>query len=680
MAAYPTSRPLLSDSGYAGYTNVPTATLTPLGQMQLSVSDVIPFSEATDTQESDNYAFSLGLFSRLEIGGRLLSGGARGFSANTDTRRFDGSAVRDLSTNLKLKIWSRPNQPTVSLGLRDASGTGRFAASYVVATHRWRFLEATLGHGSQTLDGVFYGVRADLGRYFSVAFDEDTHQRTLLTELSTGDVWRGARVFLRYRALASGRNADQGFGIGATFDLGQTRRWQRLGYTAPTAILDPVNVVSGLEQRGQWAQSRSHRANAGICSQPALAETATALGLELVAVSISDQGKTVAMSMDGRRYHQSAVDAAGVALGVIAVHCPESQKAVVQVARDGLPQFWVSAPVQSLREGLFIASGPSPEFEFALGRHADAPDVPWRKQAVADVMLAPALRYGLATEVGVLDYSLGAETTLRVPLWKGAVAFYEGVDEFASSDDFADRRGDFRSFRLPSTWFNRGIYQTLPLSRWGALRAYYGRTQMFGFDSDLVSAELLLQPLQGSGLQLETRYFEAERRSDSLRAQEAMPEEVDSWTGTARYVWGAADAMLDLTWGRYQADDEGGQVRLTRFFGDTSLELSYVRDRQKDNEALRLGVGIPFGPRRMVAMGPVAIGARPNWSTTVQTTINARQNVIKPDLIRETILDESLSGRYFDRARLTRGYVQSSWPRMRDTFLVYAQKLLVGKQ
>ncbi len=660
----------LSDQGYSGYTNTPSAYVTPEGQLSLLWSDAIPSADTRDYQlydQADNYLVSVGLFPRLEFSGRLTNSGQKGFGANSNTFTAEADGERDLSTNAKLSLWAPRSGPNVAVGLQDASGNGHFTASYGVVSHRLAGWEGSVGYSTGRMDGLFYGVRRNIGRFASISYDDDTVQRVASLDLQSGNLIPGLTLVGRYRFFNQGVNAEPGISLGAVLELDSSKRWRGIGVSEREFSVNRAQSqsrISRLALRGE---------NDGC--EAALQREAEKAGLERVSIQQTDEvGKRrFFLATDARRYPYSPADAPGVAMGLVVSVCqpaPDTE-VTVQIADDGAPKFWVQARAEEVGAYYNDAAPVPPQLAFGLGAHPEYEGLGRRAGAEVDVQLGPELRYTVATELGVLDYSAGIRTRVSVPLWWGASFDAMGIDTVGKTDDF-ERGEAFSRSALKSEWVSRSLQQTVPLWGYGVVRAHFGRNAIFDRDRDMRIGELVLFPLPQTGLQLETRYSEYKLRPREIDQLYQPPEdEYTAWTGSVRYMFGSSGTLLDLTWGRHHYGDEGARLRLERFFGDTGIAMLYIRDRESENEALSVQVSIPFGMRRTYDLGQVAVGSNPAWFTGLTTIINAEANFLRPNLLREVLPTDTLGRQYLNRYRLSRTYLQASWPRMRNAFESY---------
>ncbi len=657
----------LSDQGYTGYVNTPSAFVTPEGRLSFLWTDAVPSADTRDYllyDQADNYLLSMGMFPRLEFSARLTNSGENGFGANANAFTSPAEGQRDLSTNAKLNIWSSQSGLGAALGLQDASGNGHFTSTYGVLSYRYQQWEGSIGYATGRMDGIFYGLSRQLGRFVRVSVDDDTVQRVGAIDLHSANLLPGFTLVGRYRVFNSGPNAEPGFSAGFEAELGRGKQWRAAGRAAVLADKEQNRRrlrLARLSQRGDEQGCR-----------PALYREAKKAGLERVRLTVmeTDAGSRMVFAFDARRYAHSPADAPGVALGLISSICSPAAdtEIVIQVADDGAPKFWVAAAAQEVQAYYAGAGQAAPPLTFGLGAHFAHSGLGARSLPEIDVQLGPELRYTVATEVGVLDYSAGVRTRVSTPLWWGASFDAVGIDSAGKTDDF--NRGEvFANSSLKSGWVSRSLVQTVPLWGYGALRGHYGRSSIFDRDRDVTIGELVLYPIPQSGLQLETRYSSYELRPRAVDQLYQPPEgKYSAWTGSVRYMFGSSGTLIDLTWGRYHYGDEGAHLRLERFFGDTGIAMLYLRDRDVENEALSVQVSIPFGGRQSAALGPVTVGSNPGWVTGLTTIINAESNFLRPNLLREVLPTDTLGRQYLSRNRLSRSYLQASWPRMRNAF------------
>lgn len=675
----------IADGGYTGFSQAPSAFVAPEGEFRFVFSDAIPAEFSADIESAESYAFTVGVLPRTEVGWRLISAGTDGYSNHVDTREFDGLGIRDISVNAKVQtLLQRGWIPSVAIGSQDVSGTGEFSANYVVGGYRWSGVELSIGMGSGRLSGVFWGARVPIGRYSNLFWDDDGAQQTVALEMNTANTFRRFELFSRYRVIAKGSNADTGLVAGFAYHLGKVQKQ----YTGR-----PASMVAGRYDaiRARKISDALAAVNTNLGCEGGLKKALEKLGLERVKTSSANSSAELWVTVDQRRFTNSSVDAAGLGLLAGAHLCAAKEIIGVQFLSQGMPVYWLSARSDDLLAAFATPTASPPTLAFGVGKNTNAAGAGEREHFVlADVLFSPSVGYALATEVGALDYSLALQTTVEIPLWRGAALSAVGIDDVAHSDDYKEPDGAFYRFRRRSNWLSRSIQQTIALSSYGFARFEWGRSNLFSYqgvtqDRDLFVSEAVVTPLADASLKIRTRYTLYKRRGPSLATPFDSvfnpnpvrdPLAYDAWTGSAAYYWPELNVNLDLTWGRFHFDDEGGKLTIQRFFNDTAFGLTYLRDRQGDNEALAMHISLPIGARRSLPIAGVAIGGLPSWSTSVQSTINARENIIRPNLLREGLTTRTISSRYLDRGRLSQGYFEKSWPRMRESFIDYVDQLL----
>ncbi|ACB35529.1 protein of unknown function DUF940 membrane lipoprotein putative [Leptothrix cholodnii SP-6] len=158
--------PTLSDWGFTGLLQTPTARMQPEGALSLSLQRTWPYTRTN---------VFLQPLEDLEIGFRYTAVANRLYGAVN----FSGQqSYKDKSIDAKLRLlregaWS----PELSVGILDMGGTGLFGSEYLVANKRWGGLDFSLGLG-----WGYLGQRRDLRNPLSAVsarFDDRPGASTL---------------------------------------------------------------------------------------------------------------------------------------------------------------------------------------------------------------------------------------------------------------------------------------------------------------------------------------------------------------------------------------------------------------------------------------------------------------------------------------------------------------------
>ena len=145
----------LSLQGYSGLLNIPNAHVTTHGTGFIQYSDQM-FRDG-EYVHNDNLSGSFGIFTNVEVGGRIAW-----FHSKTNLYTEE-SEPRDLSANIKLKIPFIPdNWFSIAVGEQDVGGEASFFdAKYAVISRSFGPIRFDAGYGdsieNQRLDGAFGG-------------------------------------------------------------------------------------------------------------------------------------------------------------------------------------------------------------------------------------------------------------------------------------------------------------------------------------------------------------------------------------------------------------------------------------------------------------------------------------------------------------------------------------------
>lgn len=208
--------------GYTGLLNVPTASTTPEGYLDVLYSEASP--DGIDYDEDSNFFFSLGLLDRVELAAGLAYARSDGRDRHNDL----SAAVKGVL--IDRYHWMGANW-SVAAGWADFSGesenTTRFEARYLTSTVEYKTLGLTLGYGAgpDRLDGAFGGIAWSPHKSLTLLADSDSEYHSLGVRLAFD-----ASDVVRLYALARQSSADEGaegYGAGGRFNLrfGRTRRW-----------------------------------------------------------------------------------------------------------------------------------------------------------------------------------------------------------------------------------------------------------------------------------------------------------------------------------------------------------------------------------------------------------------------------------------------------------------------
>lgn len=714
----------LSAGGFTGWSVTPSANIQAWGTVSLAYDNQLVGGPNTSRYgtSGDNLVVGFGIFPNLEISGRIAS-------STLNTNCFTSNCgIRDLSASFKAGApLDRDGLWHIAAGATDIGGqTSTFRSLYGVLTYSPAPYDLSLGYARPPATArVSTGSPLD-GVFGSAAYKPLSWLQTHV-EYVDSKSWVGARVFAPAEWLPSGWAAFIGLNARVTGDeRGSARSWVSAGVTiplyrvsdAPSARSAPSSASISTEGAASRAMPPSDRTafNAGgdaslpagaSTSPPAgpsaeplvpvtdeqlrgLAEALRTKGFEDISVGRTPDG-AVAVRVNNASYNVNSVDGLGAALGVIAralaagragyrLVLTQRQIAIVGVTgqADCLADWIGRGPVRCTAGQLYT---PGTTALDALLAGAE-----WVVQGRAPswttprLMLQPVLRNALATEYGVLDYSLAVRATLQQPLWAGAWVEVGGNIPVQNSDDYqpgkvfgpsrftgqTDRYMVHQMFRVPLERLLGGAGAG-GASAWGAT-ALTAHVAAGRIDANYrgTFGELRWEPAEGRyRVGLEGGRFE---RNDGFVA--GLPLKSRTLLANYRYTYTPTRTYFEATAGQFLYNDRGARFAVTQWFDDVAVSL-YVRRTKFEWQTRALTsagieVSLPLTPRKDMspASFPVQVTGTPLWSYGIETVIRNSSNAISTNQgvgSNVQMLDRTFN---FDRSGLV--YFEDNMTRIRN--------------
>lgn len=645
-----------SFSGTTGLLATPTAEVQRGGTARVGWSQ--QDFRSVGPEPLQNYYLTFGFLPGLEVGGRIVED-----NAAIDISTMSGSGRRDLSFNAKYRL-DLPAGIGLAVGGEDIGGEAQFfRTSYAVATLPWRSLSFTAGYGlgPDVLDGAFGGVEWRPWEFVGLVAEHDTEDFNGGVKLASPALLYGMR--LGATAAYRGVTEEVEYGAHLEIPLGGRKEIPRSSGSAPAS-----SGAHGAPYAPP-APSGAHGAPyAPHASDTALRAALARHGFESLRVGRRGPATQV-VALENRVYNHSSADAVGLALGAIATHAdPAVEHIELTLFAYGMPQVAVTVPAALYRAFLQDPAAHEAALRQALAvRNVDgiAEGVAWdsdRYQSLngMELVVEPILRSFLATELGLIDYSLGARLRLTLPMSGGFLMHLGGQVPLVESDDFGP--GD----NFESTGVEAGLdlalaqYAHKLSPQWTWLWSA-GRSQIFQTDLNTLALEQFWLSAQGTH----------QLRGKMMALHSATRTRTVALAG---YTWfdPGRDYSLSLTGGRFYAGDAGFRLDLTRHFGDTMVTL-FFKAASRDDQAGGLQLSLPLTPRRDMTPGALQVKGARRWAHQQSTTLNAADgtNTLKPLLLYEPMLDLDLRRDLHDSGRLGEAYLRDELPRMHEAYRLW---------
>ena len=693
---------LQSTQSFTGAFLTPNAQVMEEGEMSFLYGQGVPYQNKI--AELDNLFFSVGLFQGLEVGGRIVT---QTYDRNLYTET--GGGIRDLSASLKYQF-PYVKQYTgfdFALGVQDLGGAANnFETYYAVADYEFDFYPVRLsaGYGQSELslgimEGKFASIEVQPLSFMQLVAEYDAAQLNGAVKVFTpeGLLPLDAQLALQYQLYTGHDDSSDAnqtmWTVNASVPL--------LGFSSNKAKSSQENNLS-TQDIITIEQHKSESSDISSLKKALLDEG-------FLNLNISHDKDRLYIALENRRYNHNQIDGMGVALGIISSYAgsglfadlgieSKSQDFQLFALVNGVPVGKVSGSLVCYRE--FIKSGEhcaSLAYQRS-GVNSDYQAITWAKKTEqssfgrTQVILAPALRYGLATEYGVWDYSVALATNVYTSLWQGAALDVRHISPLSNSDDYED--GYWQENQFSSEIDRALIHQAfaLPFGLMTQFSGGYISASNFGVTSAYPNNSAddyeLSAYLGGSN---ETEWVSATGRHTfgfQLSQFQAI-DEFDEFGGDIRTRYTALGnyklSVPEFNWqltakaGTYGNGDQGYKLISSHWLGDVRVDATYLESTAEFKEIsekfVTLSVAFPLTFWRDMTPRYVQVRGIDQFTLSAQTRVGEDANYLNPGLGSELSLQHSLSRQYNNRDRNSENYFKVNTQRLRNAYLKYLDQV-----
>ncbi|MDQ3813967.1 MAG: YjbH domain-containing protein, partial [Armatimonadota bacterium] len=639
----------LSRSGASGLIRMPSAAITPDGELQLARFGVHSRIDPRTVGSTAASAVSVGFLPHLEIGATLGS----------ETQR------RDISINAKWQFLKESSRyPALAVGAAELKKTGRAGENdlfYAVGSKSLLRGRVNVTAGVQRTDvrgtDPYGGLEIGIMRSLSAIIEHDGIDNNYGVRAS----------FFRNRLVVGAEHVNE--------------RW---------ALYSGIRVPLSLRSKPPGAvdlPSYGNQAGGVAAAAQAAQKRLINLGLENVAVRVlGPSGGTAAITTpqrmeiayENRSFPLDEMDALANVLATAAVYAPEGvTELAVIIKRTAIPVLYVACPLQDYRRfmaGQISAKDFATRFQVDnVKREASALSVVAStgrgasSYGHADIVLNPRLSAQVGTELYQVGIGLDLAPELNLPLARGinvaGRAIFAGVGPLRATEDVDyDRLALEMSTKLGPI-LARGYIGRFPAGTFVASEPRH----------DAVFAEATWIPKAGR--------FTARGGIGAVKRQDvstAPNERENTYLGEVRYYVPDLEFSLRAVGGRFTDGDTGYKLTALRQFGDTEFGLEY-RDTSgglagtffaSSGKRSRVAVArfsIPIGPS-YVPWKPSIVRLRPpDFLDYNLRSLLTRPNFLVPAAVtaNELAVTDDTRRTLLDRDQLRRPHLLHSLPALR---------------
>ena len=641
---------IISANGYSGIGLVPSAQVLTTGAAVLNFDRALP--GIVDTAGYNNQV-GFGFYDHVELIGRLATNDLRCNMFRPGN--CPPNSLRDFAVSLKWSLpfeWLRSNNAHLAVGVTDAGGAASYFKSYyVVASKSFDTIDLTLGRAQAKapyamLDGNFGALTWNVFSWSQLSLQRIDGNSWAHAAVTLPITDTGISAWFNYNRRLSDTplTQKQWTGFGISLPLDQIKKPKAGAAATPSRLLakiTPKELVTELGKNGFYNPK----------------------------IGVGASGALV-VELENTSYHGNILDAAGVALGVVAAaHAESGQYFELVISSRGIKQLLVRANAACVKKWL-EADDWCDKFEITSlnNRKYDDSDVAWSEGAVwhfrPEIILTPTLISTIGTEFGAFDIDLGMNVNTVLPLWQGAYTDVNHIHPLDYRTSNFDVNGPFYGARMKSVTSRRMLHQLLSfpaintqarLSTGMAYNLWDGSQIETNSQSDNGRHKL---SLTAGSFKNDTVSFNNEKKYHLLNY---------------RYVYDDAQkTSTELTNGRFWGGDNGFMLGQKFWHGDTTLSIYIKRSRMSEDQPLTSFAGIqfitPLSGRKSSGLAHFGLRGGNQWVYTIESKILASDNRLTAGYGEIPKIGDSLV-QTFNRDRNTSAYYESNTGRIKNAFV-----------
>jgi len=653
----------MTSNGYSGLGAIPDAHVMPEGQVGFVSEFQIP---GGNNPKGSNNVLGMGVFDSLEMSYRLADNNPH-CNMVTNANCPNGQ-MRDLSASFKYRIPTQAmtflgRQTQVAIGQADGlGGTSPFKSNYVVATHQSGPVQLTLGAAqavgpNATLKGGFWGAQWNPSSWARVSMDHTDQSTWLHSTLLAHPLSDKTDLFITFNNQLTHNEVTQ-------------KSWLGLGVNVPLNTVRENNNPASNDAGAQSAtRVKSKRFRLPHIKPFDFQDELIKSGF--LKAKFGKRGNDLFLWVDQENFQWNAMDAAGLAMGLLAATFgDQAHEFQLVVGNRGLDVLTLSGNTACVKKWLEVGDPCSSTLvvQSAMNHTRDWSDVTWSFDSTdfarPELVLSPALVSILNTEYGAADFDLGLNVNPIMRVWKGGYVELNAVVPMGVRTHNFNEGGVFYPNRLTQQVSRQLFHQMVDLPKLNT--------------QTMVSVGKIYQNY--SGVALETQTFNASGNVRfGLQGGEFQSKDANGVDNKLNYKLGSLRYALDnrfnasteLTAGTFCAGDKGVKLSERIWHRDTSLDFYYKRSNLVDGSTISsvgFEIGFPLTPRSNSSFERLNLRGTSQFTYAVDTRVGSHFNTLQnttnviPDtgetLKQISNLDRN-SDRYFEmrKDRLRQAYM-----------------------
>ena len=581
---------MLNTNGYTGLGMVPSANVLEPGETGLAYANQLP---GATNNTGFNYNVGFGVMNNLEASARLAT---QDLHCNMFIPgNCPNNEIRDFSTSFKYRI---PNNWVplgnkdfnVAVGVVDFGGAASyFSSKYAVATQKIDKFQFSLGAGraskpNATLHGAFGGIQWDANRWTRLSYDQIGKDAWLHSTLYAHPFDFKGDVYVTLNNHLTHSNITE-------------KSWVGVGLNIPLNLTRESKTDENLDDLGN-AITKPKRLRLPRIKPFDLQDELIKNGF--LKAKFGTRDKDLMLWVDQENFQWNAMDAAGLAMGILAsTYGDQSRHFELVVGNRGLDILSVSGDISCVKKWIETndACYSQLTIQSRLNHGLDWSGAQWKFDTTGmirpELIVSPNLINTLGTEYGTFDLDLGANVNPVIRLWKGGYVEMNSTVPLGIRTHQFNQYGAFYGNRVVSQVTRQVFHQIVDV---GAIN-----TQA------MLTAGKIYHSYSGMGIETQTFDSSGKARLD-LQAGSFQDKSLIGVKNQYAYELASLrysrddrfNSTTELLGGKFFTGDKGFVITERFWHGDTALNFYFKRSIQNDASSINFAgfqLWIPLTPR-----------------------------------------------------------------------------------
>ena len=651
-----------SMQGFTGIINTPNAEVLDESSIEFAFNNQNDANDiANRDYRAEQYFINVGFLPNLELTGRL---------SEIDKTH------RDLSANIKFQLpLYYKYLPKIAVGIQDLGGLANYYdAKYVVLSKDIWKIRASVGYGTDRLDGVFGGLEIKVFDWIYLLGDYDTKEKNVGVRINVPkSLFKIGYLSFVAKSNLDYNKGDFDFGVNFKIPLGEKKEKIYKNYIAKNNFENQnkeenidsffhkkVSAKSALDKKINISKNNKYNNVLLI-----LRNKLVSFGFENIDIGLYDDGKNIYVAYENNVLPHNEVDAVGVILGYMLQLgiADKYEKFSIAMKRDNIRvkeirgdlkkyRYFIYNPIYSnildFKKSLFVTSDFLEDIEPVVENANNSYFKP-------RLEIYPGLITFIGNEVGIFDYFVSLRAYLHTNI-------YKGIDVGMLADFPLINSDDFEKGHVYHKYSHGNEIKSVMLHKSDVYKSFINILSVGSYEKDYLGGMDQAQyDIGNNKFKIRLGYFKHKDNDNDERK---------IYLGSYGYYFNPKDLLIELTAGKYWNQDTGFDLKLKRYFGDIAIIFFY---QNTTDQYIGAGIEIPLVPNRIKNPKYVQMQGKKDFNYYIRSTIRRADgtNKVMPAGAKVPKTDFEISSEFTNRDRFTTSYLRNHIYRFLDVYKRY---------